>query len=189
MNDILSGGRPRPLAGRRAPVEDSSVSLSDLLGPDPDVPVPPPTTVAQVRQAMREVATVIVQARRALNEDRMPSLHDLDQVVRRACRIAQDLPVEYRHEAANDLETVLYDLDVLTVDLTTRFGGLALRPEAALACAPSGEDAADDGLLETFSAPDPLLLSPVTEDEAPPRSTDPYRRPPPRRPPVTSDEV
>ena len=39
-------------------------------------------SVAQVRQAMREVATVIVQARRALNEDRMPSLHDLDQVVR-----------------------------------------------------------------------------------------------------------
>ena len=190
MNDILKRGRPRPLTGDGGTEQTVDVSLSDLLGPDPDVPVPPPTTVAQVRVAMREVAAVILQARRALNADRMPNLNEMDQVVRRACRIAQDLPVEYRHEAANDLETVLYDLDVLTVDLTTRFGGLALRPEASDACAPPEVPLADDGLLEAFSAPDPALLLPMTDGgESPPRSTDPYRRQPLRRPPVTSDEV
>lgn len=196
MNDILNRGRPRPLTGGPGPGSDAAgrpetdLSLSDLLGPDPDVPVPPPTTVAQVRVAMREVAAVILQARRALNEDRMPNLNEMDQVVRRACRIAQDLPVEYRHEAANDLETVLYDLDVLTVDLTTRFGGLALRPEASVACAPPQGPVAGDGLLEAFSAPDPETLLPVTEGgDAPPRTTDPYRQRPRRRPPVTSDEV
>lgn len=194
MSDILNRGRPRPLTGGMGHDgeghREAGLSLSDLLGPDPDVPVPPPTTVAQVRVAMREVAGVILQARRALNEDRMPNLNEMDQVVRRACRIAQDLPVEYRHEAANDLETVLYDLDVLTVDLTTRFGGLALRPAASAACAPPDLPVAEDGLLEAFSGPDPETLLPLTEGgDAPPRTTDPYRQRPRRRPPLTSDEV
>lgn len=174
--------------------DPEEVSLSDLLGPGPDLPPLPVPTVGDVRHAMRAVAEVIAMARQAMAEDRMPSLHDLESVVRRACRVAQELPPDSRHEAVADLEAVLYDMDVLTVDLTNRFGGLALRPEAAVACAPP-QVAPEQGPSGAPPHPAPALAParlPVVEagqhGDAPPRTTDPYRQA--RRPvSLTRDDV
>lgn len=85
----------------------------------------PPLEVA--RQRVAEAAALITDARRQVAEGHVIHLAPLEEVVRTACEAVRGLPAESlrpedRLAARSDLETLLYDLDALSTEMTSRFG-------------------------------------------------------------------
>lgn len=95
----------------------------------------PTTKTAQdaARQTIRTVAGLIAEARRALGSGAAVRLAPLQEQTRAACAAVRALEGDDAVPLRADLEAVLYDLDALATDLSSRYGHLALRNEPLIA--------------------------------------------------------
>lgn len=143
----------------------------------PDAPRDTPRlTVASARAAILDVARLISDARQTMSEGTMVSLAHLETLCRNSCVMVSTLPREKAVQLRSDLEAVLYDLDALETDMTSRFGALARRPLEAEAPRPLTVGAAYQagiaraaGLGAPRPAPQPSPTADYPPSAAPPQ--------------------
>lgn len=80
------------------------------------------------RLEIRRCAILISEARQKMGDGHMVDLAVLESMIRATCIQVLELPRDQGRRLRGDLEAVLYDLDALETDMTSRFGGLARRP-------------------------------------------------------------
>lgn len=145
----------------------------------------PPVTITTAQAAISDVARLIAQARQTMGEGKMVSVAQLETLCREACLMVSQLPREQGRRLRSDLEAVLYDLDALETDMTSRFGGLARRPLDAETPRPLTVGAAYQagiaraaGLGVARPAPQAQTSAHYPPSAAPPPAAEPAAKPP-----------
>jgi hypothetical protein len=95
--------------------------LDPLAQPNQGLDVP------AVRAEIRRIALLINEARDVIGHGNLVPLNGLEVLIRHVCSQAASLEKGQGRQVRSDLEALVYELDSLETDMTSRFGSLARR--------------------------------------------------------------